>query len=109
MERRTAMWKHLIIFIPKNEIEDTFKIAAPIFGEWYQWAHVQKSGRQLDLRQAGKRDERKIKVLPWTNTLLNAKNYLALFHWKFDEKPRKHFLGLKWNGSELSFKMARLR
>jgi len=90
MERRTAIVS-TYYFIRKNEIDDTFKIAEILVNDS---EHFVQTAVGSWLREAGKRDEERLKAFlnEFAETMPRVTLRFAIE--KFDPKLRKYYLGL---------------
>jgi 3-methyladenine DNA glycosylase AlkD len=90
MERRTAIVS-TYYFIRKNEIEDTFKIAETLVNDS---EHFVQTAVGSWIREAGKRDEQRLKAFLNTYAASMPRVTLRLAIEKLDPDLRKHYLGL---------------
>ena len=90
MERRTAIVS-TYYFIRKNELDDTFKIAEILANDTNEL--VQKAVGSW-IREAGKRDENKLKDFLDVYATTLARVTLRYAIEKFSPETRKHYLGL---------------
>jgi len=93
MERRTAIVS-TYYFIRKNEIEDTFKIAEILV---YDSENFVQTAVGSWIREAGKRDEQRLKVFLNKHAASMPRVTLRLAIEKLDSDLRKHYLGLVKN------------
>lgn len=91
MERRTAIVS-TYYFIRKNEIEDTFKIAEILVYDTDKY--VQKAVGSW-IREAGKRNEEKLKKFLDKHATEMPKIILRYAIEKFDKETREYYLNLK--------------
>lgn len=90
MERRTAI-VGTYYFIRKNEVDNTFKIAEILVNDS---EHFVQTAVGSWIREAGKRDEKKLKAFLDTFAETMPRVTLRLAIEKFNPKLRKHYLGL---------------
>lgn len=91
MERRTAIVS-TYFFIRKNEIEDTFNIAEILINDSDE--HVQKAVGSW-IREAGKRDEKKLKVFLDKHVDSMPRITLRFAIEKLDNETRNNYLAIK--------------
>jgi len=90
MERRTSIVS-TYYFIRKNEIEDTFKIAELLVNDT---EHFVQTAVGSWVREAGKRDEKRLKAFLKDHGATMPRVTLRLAIEKFDPEKRKYYLGL---------------
>jgi 3-methyladenine DNA glycosylase AlkD len=90
MERRTAIVS-TYYFIRKNEVDDTFKIAEILVNDS---EHFVQTAVGSWIREAGKRDEERLKTFLDEFAVTMPRVTLRLAIEKLDPQLRKHYLGL---------------
>jgi len=90
MERRTAIVS-TYYFIRKNEVEDTFKIAETLVNDS---EHFVQTAVGSWIREAGKRDERRLKAFLNKYAASMPRVTLRFAIEKLDPELRKHYMGL---------------
>jgi 3-methyladenine DNA glycosylase AlkD len=90
MERRTAIVS-TYYFIRKNEVEDTFKIAETLVNDS---EHFLQTAVGSWIREAGKRDEQRLKAFLNKYAASMPRVTLRLAIEKLDPESRKHYMGL---------------